>query len=97
MELLSKKQYSIQQGDTHIYSNLAPFISTVDGQEAGYVVGSFTDGIDVTIATDNTVTVTVSANNTGQSRTLFQEYRQWKSGYTGETIRIEVDQDGGGN
>lgn len=89
-----KKYYSIKQGDTHTVSNLAPFISTVNGKEAGYVAGSSTTGIDVIIKTDNTVSIVTSANNIGQTRTLFQEYRQWNSGYTGETIRIEVDQAG---
>lgn len=89
-----KKYYSIKQGDTHTVSNLAPFISTVDGKEAGYVAGSSTTGIDVSIKTDNTVSIVTSANSTGQSRTLYQEYRQWNSGYTGETIRIEVEQAG---
>lgn len=88
------KYYSIKQGDTHNVGNLAPFISTVDGREVGYVTGSFTTGLDVSILTDNTVSIKTSANNTGQSRTLFQEYRQWDSGYTGETIRIEVEQAG---
>ena len=91
-----KKYYSIKQGDTHTVSNLAPFISTVNGKEADYVAGSSTTGIDVSIKTDNTVSIVTSANNTGQTRTLFQEYRQWNSGYTGETIRIEVEQAGGG-
>lgn len=89
-----QKYYSIKQGDTHTVSNLAPFISTVNGKEAGYIAGSSTTGIDVSIKTDNTVSIVTSANNTGQTRTLFQEYRQWNSGYTGETIRIEVDQAG---
>lgn len=89
-----KKYYSIKQGDTHTVSNLAPFISTVNGKEAGYVAGSSTMGIDVSIKTDNTVSIVTSANSTGQSRTLYQEYRQWNSGYTGETIRIEVEQAG---
>lgn len=89
-----KKYYSIKQGDTHTVSNLAPFISTVNGREAGYVAGSSTMGIDVSIKTDNTVSIVTSANSTGQSRTLYQEYRQWNSGYTGETIRIEVEQAG---
>lgn len=89
-----KKYYSIKQGDTHTVSNLAPFISTVDGKEAGYVAGSSTTGIDVSIKTDNTVSIVTSANNTGQTRTLFQEYKQWNSGYTGESIRIEVEQAG---
>lgn len=89
-----KTYYSIKQGDTHTVSNLAPFISTVNGKEAGYVVGSATTGIDVNIKTDNTVSIVTSANSTGQSRTLYQEYRQWNSGYTGETIRIEVEQAG---
>lgn len=88
------KYYSIKQGDTHNVGDLAPFISTVDGKEAGYVAGSSTMGIDVSIKTNNTVSIVTSANNTGQKRTLFQEYRQWNSGYTGETIRIEVDQAG---
>lgn len=44
-----KKYYSIKQGDTHTVSNLAPFISTVNGKEAGYVAGSSTTGIDVSI------------------------------------------------
>lgn len=89
-----KKYYSIKQGDTHTVSNLAPFISTVNGKEAGYVAGSSITGIDVSIKTDNTVSIVTSANSTGQSRTLYQEYRQWNSGYTGETIRIEVEQAG---
>lgn len=89
-----KKYYSIKQGDTHTVSNLAPFISTVNGKEADYVDGSSTMGIDVSIKTDNTVSIVTSANSTGQSRTLYQEYRQWNSGYTGETIRIEVEQAG---
>ena len=89
-----KKYYSIKQGDTHTVSNLAPFISTVNGKEAGYVAGSSTTGIDVSIKTDNTVSIVTSANNTGQTRTLFQEYKQWNSGYTGESIRIEVEQAG---
>lgn len=89
-----KKYYSIKQGDTHTVSNLAPFISTVNGKEAGYVAEGSTMGIDVSIKTDNTVSIVTSANNTGQSRTLYQEYRQWNSGYTGETIRIEVEQAG---
>lgn len=89
-----KKYYSIKQGDTHTVSNLAPFISTVNGKEAGYVAGSSTMGIDVSIKTDNTASIVTSANSTGQSRTLYQEYRQWNSGYTGETIRIEVEQAG---
>lgn len=89
-----KKYYSIKQGDTHTVSNLAPFISTVNGKEAGYVAGSSTIGIDVSIKTDNTVSIVTSANNTGQTRTLFQEYKQWNSGYTGESIRIEVEQAG---
>ena len=89
-----KKYYSIKQGDTHTVSNLAPFISTVNGKEAGYVSGSSTTGIDVSIKTDNTVSIVTSANNTGQTRTLFQEYKQWNSGYTGESIRIEVEQAG---
>lgn len=89
-----KKYYSIKQGDTHTVGNLAPFISTVDGKEAGYVAGSSTTGIDVIIKTDNTVSIVTSANNTGQTRTLFQEYKQWNSGYTGESIRIEVEQAG---
>lgn len=89
-----KKYYSIKQGDTLTVSNLAPFISTVNGKEAGYVAGSSTTGIDVSIKTDNTVSIVTSANNTGQTRTLFQEYKQWNSGYTGESIRIEVEQAG---
>lgn len=89
-----KKYYSIKQGDTHTVSNLAPFISTVNGKEAGYVAGSSTTGIDVIIKTDNTVSIVTSANNIGQTRTLFQEYKQWNSGYTGESIRIEVEQAG---
>lgn len=89
-----KKYYSIKQGDTHTVSNLAPFISTVNGKEAGYVAESSTTGIDVSIKTDNTVSIVTSANNTGQTRTLFQEYKQWNSGYTGESIRIEVEQAG---
>lgn len=89
-----KKYYSIKQGDTHTVSNLAPFISTVNGKEAGYVAGSSTTGIDVSIKTDNTVSIVTSANNIGQTRTLFQEYKQWNSGYTGESIRIEVEQAG---
>lgn len=89
-----KKYYSIKQGDTHTVSNLAPFISTVNGKEAGYVVGSSTAGIGVSIKTDNTVSIVTSANHTGQTRTLFQEYKQWNSGYTGESIRIEVEQAG---
>lgn len=88
------KYYSIKQGDTHNVGNLAPFISTVNGKKASYVAGSSTTGIDVSIKTNNTVSIVTSANNTGQKRTLFQEYRQWNSGYTGETIRIEVDQAG---
>lgn len=89
-----EKYYSIKQGMTHLVHNLAPFISTVNGKEAGYVAGSSTTGINVSIKTDNTVSIVTSANSTGQSRTLYQEYRQWNSGYTGETIRIEVEQDG---
>lgn len=89
-----KKYYSIKQGDTHTVSNLAPFISTVNGKEAGYITGSSTTGIDVIIKTDNTVSIVTSANNTGQTRTLFQEYKQWNSGYTGESIQIEVVQAG---
>ena len=89
-----KKYYSIKQGDTHIVNNLAPFISTVNGEEVGYTTGSSTAGLDVSMSTDNTVSIKTSANNTGQSRTLFQEYLQWKSGYTGKSIRIEVDQAG---
>lgn len=89
-----KKYYSIKQGDTHIVGNLAPFISTVNGKEAGYVAGSSTTGIDVSIKTDNTVSIVTSANNIGQTRTLFQEYKQWNSRYTGESIRIEVEQAG---
>lgn len=89
-----KKYYSIKQGDTHTVSNLAPFISTVNGKEAGYVARSSTTGIDVSIKTDNTVSIVTSANNIGQTRTLFQEYKQWNSGYTGESIRIEVEQAG---
>lgn len=89
-----KKYYSIKQGDTHTVSNLAPFISTVNGKEAGYIARTSTIGINVRIKTDNTVSIVTLANNTGQSRTLCQEYRQWNSGYTGETIRIEVEQAG---
>lgn len=88
------KYYSIKQGDTHNVGDLAPFISTVNGKEAGYVAGSSTMGIDVSIKTDNTVSIVTSANSTGQIRTLYQEYRQWNSGYTGESIRIEVQQAG---
>lgn len=89
-----KKYYSIKQGDTQIVNNLAPFISTVNGEEVGYTAGSSTTGIDVSIKTDNTVSIKTSANNTGQTRTLFQEYLQWKSGHTGKSIRIEVEQAG---
>lgn len=89
-----KKYYSIKQGDTHIVNNLAPFISTVNGEEVGYTSGSSTTGIDVSIKTDNTVSIKTSANNIGQTRTLFQEYLQWKSGHTGKSIRIEVEQAG---
>ena len=89
-----QKYYSIKQGDTHIVGDVAPFISTVNGKEAGYVKGSSTTGLDVIIEPDNTVRIVASANNIGQTRTLFQEYKQWNSGYTGESIRIEVDQAG---
>lgn len=88
-----KKQYSISQGDTHTYkTGIQPIISTVFGEEAGYNIGSHTVGIEVKTSTDNSVRVIVSKNTTGQPRTLYQEWNQWKSGNTGKTIRFEVDQ-----
>ena len=88
-----KKQYSISQGDTHTYkTGIQPIISTVFGEEAGYNIGSHTVGIKVKTSTDNSVSVIVSKNTTGQPRTLYQEWNQWKSGNTGKTIRFEVDQ-----
>lgn len=88
-----KKQYSISQGDTHTYkTGIQPIISTVFGEEAGYNIGSHTVGIEVKTSTDNSVSVIVSKNTTGQPRTLYQEWNQWKSGNTGKTIRFEVDQ-----
>lgn len=88
-----KKQYSISQGDTHTYkTGIQPIISTVFGEEAGYTIGSYTVGIEVKTSTDNSVSVIVSKNTTGQPRTLYQEWNQWKSGNTGKTIRFEVDQ-----
>lgn len=88
-----KKQYSISQGDTHIYNTgIQPIISTVFGEEAGYDMGNHTAGIEVVTSTDDSVRVIVSKNTTGQPRTLFQEWNQWKSGHTGKTIRFEVDQ-----
>lgn len=88
-----KEQYSISQGDTHIYrTGIQPIISTVFGEEAGYTIGSYTVGIEVKTSTDNSVSVIVSKNTTGQPRTLYQEWNQWKSGNTGKTIRFEVDQ-----
>lgn len=88
-----KKQYSISQGDTHTYkTGIQPIISTVFGEEAGYNIGSYTVGIEVKTSTDNSVSVIVSKNTTGQPRTLYQEWNQWKSGNTGKTIRFEVDQ-----
>lgn len=88
-----KKQYSISQGDTHTYkTGIQPIISTVFGEEAGYDIGSHTVGIEVKTSTDNSVSVIVSKNTTGQPRTLYQEWNQWKSGNTGKTIRFEVDQ-----
>lgn len=88
-----KKQYSISQGDTHTYkTGIQPIISTVFGEEAGYDIGSYTVGIEVKTSTDNSVSVIVSKNTTGQPRTLYQEWNQWKSGNTGKTIRFEVDQ-----
>lgn len=90
-----KKQYSISQGDTHIYNTgIQPIISTVFGEEAGYDMGQHTAGIEVVTNTDDSVRVIVSKNTTGQPRTLFQEWNQWKSGHTGKTIRFEVDQAG---
>lgn len=88
-----KKQYSISQGDTHIYkTSIQPIISTVFGEEAGYTIGSHTVGIEVKTSIDNSVSVIVSKNTTGQPRTLYQEWNQWKSGNTGKTIRFEVYQ-----
>lgn len=88
-----KKQYSISQGDTHTYkTGIQPIISTVFGEEASYNIGSYTVGIEVKTSTDNSVSVIVSKNTTGQPRTLYQEWNQWKSGNTGKTIRFEVDQ-----
>lgn len=88
-----KKQYSISQGDTHIYkTSIQPIISTVFGEEAGYTIGSYTVGIEVKTSIDNSVSVIVSKNTTGQPRTLYQEWNQWKSGNTGKTIRFEVYQ-----
>lgn len=88
-----KKQYSISQGDTHTYkTGIQPIISTVFGEEAGYNIGSHTVGIEVKTSTNNSVSVIVSKNTTGQHRTLYQEWNQWKSGNTGKTIRFEVDQ-----
>lgn len=88
-----KKQYSISQGDTHTYkTGIQPIISTVFGEEAGYNIGSHTVGIEVKTSTGNSVSVIVSKNTTGQPRTLYQEWNQWKSGNTGKTIRFEVDQ-----
>lgn len=88
-----KKQYSISRGDTHTYkTSIQPIISTVFGEKAGYTIGSHTVGIEVKTSTDNSVSVIVSKNTTGQPRTLYQEWNQWKSGNTGKTIRFEVDQ-----
>lgn len=88
-----KKQHSVSQGDTHTYkTGIQPIISTVFGEKAGYTIGSYTVGIEVKTSTDNSVSVIVSKNTTGQPRTLYQEWNQWKSGNTGKTIRFEVDQ-----
>lgn len=89
------KYYSLKQGDTHIVGTLAPFISIVNGQEAGYIAGSSTMGLDVAIKTNNDVEIKTTENTTGQTRTLFQEYMQWyNGGYTTRKIRIEVEQAG---
>lgn len=85
-----KKQYSISQGDTHIYdTGITPFISTVFGKKADYNMGSVQNDIEVIRRADYSVKVIVSKNTTGQPRTLFQEWIQSESG---RTIRFEVDQ-----
>lgn len=67
--------------NTQILYNETPFISTIYGEEKGWVAGSFDSEVDVNID-GNKMEVITKKNKTGSDRVLETTWRQWDGGYT---------------
>nr|UVM97905.1 MAG: hypothetical protein [Bacteriophage sp.] len=66
---------------TQTLYNETPFISTIYGEEKGWVAGSFDSEVDVNID-GNKMKVITKKNKTGRDRVLETTWRQWDGDYT---------------